>query len=78
MSKLEAIATLEQAFKHNPEFHETMRNYMELRMMDAIEKHAPKLGAKTAEKVVKNASSGIIRLFNKIWWEELAMKDIKD
>ncbi len=66
MTKLEAIATLEKAFKSNPEFYKMMRDCMELTILEAFEENG--LDKNITQKIVKEASARIISLFDSALW----------
>lgn len=67
MTKIEAIAHLEDAMKHNPEFRKRWKECIEMAVIDeCIELHMrPMVAREAAEKI----SSRIIRLFDATWWE---------
>ena len=72
--KIEAIRTLENAFKHMPEYKKKWQDYIELRITEVLEECGIK-DIKRISKIRSQAAQRILGLFDTDWWE--AQQSIK-
>lgn len=70
-SKIEAIALLEESFKHLPDYKKKWTDYIELCVMEVMEEKLgeQKVGKVLTQPILKAISNRIIRLFQADWWE---------
>ena len=74
-TKLQAIAHLEKAFNDNPKYKKDWKDYIELCIIDELEKNKIKLPITKESKFVKDCSEHILRtLFQADWWAAQGLK----
>lgn len=69
MTKIEAIAHLEKAMKNNPEYAKKWRDYIELSVVEALNKRLYNLTPKQQVLIAKDAAEEVMNLFEADWWE---------
>lgn len=75
MTRLQAIAHLELAFSHNKQFKKEWSDYIELCILEELEKNKINIPKDKEKKFVNGASEHILRvLFSADWWEAQGLK----
>jgi len=67
MTKFQAIKHLEDSFKHNPEFRKKWKDYIEMAVIDELER--PKLECRTTGEFAEAISNRVLGLFDAAWWK---------
>lgn len=74
MTKLEAIALIGNALKHNPKFKKDFTDYIELHIIESLEANKITLSTEKETKFVKDAAARILSIFD-IDWARMAFSD---
>lgn len=74
MTNLEAIAQLEFSLAHNKDFKKLWLQYIEICILETLEPLDKQLPAALQVRISKKASTKIVKLFNKDWWEAQGLK----
>lgn len=73
-SKLEAIAHLEKAFERNAKFRKDWKDYIEITIIEQLEKNKITLQPNKLKKLVNDCSENIFTLFQADWWTAQGLK----
>jgi hypothetical protein len=68
MTKIEAIGHLEQCFDLNPEYAKKWRHYIELSVIEALNKRPYKLTDKQRLLIAQDVAEEVMDLFRADWW----------
>lgn len=72
MTKIQAIETLEDAFKNNKEYKKTWQDYIELAVTEEMEENG--FSDKDIIAIRGHIAKHIIRLFDADWWKAQQQK----